>query len=114
MGNELKAKIWSTAEAATALRQRKEKSMKKSAKRKEEIAELAAYVKCAHYEQGDLTSDKFVTAIARYLYNAGYRKASKVALEPFEEFEQEIKKSRYQLFTTQDCRTQNKYTEDGE
>jgi hypothetical protein len=114
MENELKAKIWYRAEAAEALRQRKEKSIKKRAKRKEEIAELAAYVKCAHYEQGDLTSDKFVTAIARYLYNAGYRKASEVALEPFEEIERLTKKHGITYTQKVISELKKKYTEDGE
>ena len=48
---------------------------------------MAKAVKIAHDEQRYLTSDKSINAIAKYLYNAGYRKASEVAREIFEEIE---------------------------
>ena len=58
--------------------------------KEKQIEEMARDIKAAHDEQKYITSNKSIKAIAEHLYNAGYRKASDVAREIFEEIEREI------------------------
>jgi hypothetical protein len=74
-----------------------------------DIEEMAKAVKIAHDEQKYLTSDRSINAIAKYLYNAGYRKASDVAREIFEEIEEMLN-----LQAKIVCETRGKYSETDE
>lgn len=60
--------------------------------RDKQIEEMADEIKIAHDEQKYLTSDKSIKAIAKHLYNSGYRKSTDLAEEIFAEIEEIVAK----------------------